>query len=76
MCRYLLRRILLVVPTLVGAAALVFLLMRLIPGDICAVRLGGGSSFATHALETCHAELGLDLASKRARSGQILSESF
>src|SRR6202022_2508840 len=47
-------------PTLVGAAALVFLLMRLIPGDICAVRLGGGSSFSTHALETCHAELGLD----------------
>jgi peptide/nickel transport system permease protein len=60
MYRYLLRRILLVVPTLVGAAALVFLLMRLIPGDICAVRLGGGSSFSTHALETCHAELGLD----------------
>jgi peptide/nickel transport system permease protein len=61
MYRYLLRRILLVVPTLVGAAALVFLLMRLIPGDICAVRLGGGGSgFSAHALETCHAELGLD----------------
>jgi peptide/nickel transport system permease protein len=61
MYRYLLRRILLVAPTLVGAAALVFLLMRLIPGDICAVRLGGGgSSFSEHALATCHAELGLD----------------
>jgi peptide/nickel transport system permease protein len=61
MYRYLLRRILLVVPTLIGAAALVFLLMRLIPGDICAVRLGGGgSSFSTHALDACHAELGLD----------------
>jgi len=55
------RRILLVVPTLVGAAALVFLLMRLIPGDICAVRLGGsGASFSAKALSLCHAELGLD----------------
>ncbi len=61
MHRYLMRRILLVVPTLVGAAALVFLLMRLIPGDICAVRLGGsGASFSAKALSLCHAELGLD----------------
>jgi peptide/nickel transport system permease protein len=60
MYRYLLRRILLVVPTLVGAAALVFLLMRLIPGDICAVRLGGGGGFSAKALSTCRAELGLD----------------
>src|SRR5438309_1994343 len=40
MYRYIVKRILLVIPTLVGAAALVFLLMRLIPGDICVVRLG------------------------------------
>src|SRR5258708_39019344 len=61
MHRYLMRRILLVVPTLVGAAALVFLLMRLIPGDICAVRLGGsGASFSAKALSLRHAELGLD----------------
>ena len=32
----------LVIPTLVAAAALVFVLMRLIPGDICVVRLGSG----------------------------------
>jgi peptide/nickel transport system permease protein len=61
MYRYLAQRILLAIPTLVGAAALVFLLMRLIPGDICAVRLGGGGgAFSDKALAGCHAELGLD----------------
>jgi peptide/nickel transport system permease protein len=58
---YVLKRILLVIPTLLGAAALVFLLMRLIPGDICAVRLGsGGGTFDPKALAACHTELGLD----------------
>jgi len=61
MHRYIINRILLVFPTLIGAAALVFLLMRLIPGDICLVRLGsGGTSFTTQALTQCHAEIGID----------------
>jgi peptide/nickel transport system permease protein len=61
MYRYVLKRVLLVIPTLVGAAALVFLLMRLIPGDICLVRLGsGGGSFDPRALAACHADLGMD----------------
>ena len=61
MYRYIVQRILLVVPTLIGAAALVFLLMRLIPGDICVVRLGsGGGTFDERAVAACHAELGLD----------------
>jgi peptide/nickel transport system permease protein len=42
MYQYIAKRVLLTIPTLLGAAALVFLLMRLIPGDICLVRLGGG----------------------------------
>src|SRR5436190_9708921 len=61
MYRYIINRFLLVFPTLIGASALVFLLMRLIPGDICLVRLGsGGTSFSTQALATCHAEIGID----------------
>jgi len=61
MYRYIVNRVLLVVPTLVGAAALVFVLMRLIPGDICMVRLGsGGASVDPRALAVCHTELGLD----------------
>ena len=51
----------LVFPTLLGAASLVFILMRLIPGDICLVRLGsGGTSFSESALAACHAEIGID----------------
>jgi peptide/nickel transport system permease protein len=52
---------LLTFPTLLGAAALVFILMRLVPGDICLVRLGsGGTSFSASALAACHAEIGID----------------
>jgi len=61
MYRYIVSRILLMIPTLFGAAALVFFLMRLIPGDICVIRLGsGGTSFTEQALAACHAEIGLD----------------
>ncbi len=61
MYRYIVSRILLVFPTLIGAAVLVFALMRLIPGDICVVRLGsGGGTFDEAAVQTCHAELGLN----------------
>jgi peptide/nickel transport system permease protein len=39
----------------------VFILMRLVPGDICLVRLGsGGTSFTAEALNACHAEIGID----------------
>src|SRR5271166_2584823 len=61
MYQYIAKRVLLVFPTLIGAAALVFILMRLIPGDVCVVRLGsGGGSFDPHAVDLCHAEIGLD----------------
>jgi peptide/nickel transport system permease protein len=58
---YVLKRVLLVIPTLVGAAALVFILMRLIPGDVCVIRLGSsGGTFDPKAVTLCHQELGLD----------------
>jgi peptide/nickel transport system permease protein len=61
MYRYIIKRILLMVPTLFGAAALVFAMMRLIPGDICLIRMGSeGASFTEQALATCHAQMGLD----------------
>src|ERR1700739_3989744 len=61
MYRNIIKRLWLVIPTLVGAAALVFLLMRLIPGDICVVRLGsGGGTFDARAGDVCHAQRGLD----------------
>ena len=61
MYRYILNRLLLSIPTLIGAAALVFILMRMIPGDICVVRLGGsGGMVSASAVANCHAQLGLD----------------
>jgi peptide/nickel transport system permease protein len=61
MYRYILKRVVMTIPTLLGAATLVFILMRLIPGDICVVRLGsGGSTFSEHSVQMCHAELGFD----------------
>ncbi|MGE0223047.1 MAG: ABC transporter permease [Acetobacteraceae bacterium] len=58
---YIIKRVLLVIPTLIGAAALVFLLMRLIPGDVCVIRLGSsGGTFDPKAVELCHQELGFD----------------
>ena len=61
MHRYIVTRLLLALPTLAGAAALVFILMRLIPGDVCVIRLGsGGAHLNQDALDLCHKQLGLD----------------
>ncbi len=61
MYRYIVKRLLLLVPTLLGGAALVFMMMRLIPGDVCLVRLGsGGTTFTAEALAACRTEAGLD----------------
>jgi peptide/nickel transport system permease protein len=58
--RYIVTRLLLAVPTLIGAAALVFVLMRLIPGDICVIRMGsGGSHVSQAAIDACRQSLGL-----------------
>ena len=49
------------IPTLIGAAILVFFLLRLIPGDICVLRMAGtGGYFDKEALAICQTELGLD----------------
>ena len=58
---YVIKRILLMIPTLFGAAVLVFLLMRAIPGDACLLRMAtGGGSVDPHVLQACRAELGTD----------------
>ncbi|MGH6815427.1 MAG: ABC transporter permease [Hyphomicrobiaceae bacterium] len=61
MHRYIAKRVLLMIPTLLGAAILVFCLMRLIPGDICKIRLAtGGGNVDPQVLKNCRMELGLD----------------
>jgi peptide/nickel transport system permease protein len=59
MTRYLARRLIAALPVLWGVATLVFIVMRILPGDPAALMLseGGGSAEAIAALR---AELGLD----------------
>lgn len=61
MLRYTLNRLLLMIPTLLGVAVLVFIMLRLAPGDIVELKLmaeGGSVSLETLAAE--RARLGLD----------------
>lgn len=61
MYQYIFKRLLLVIPTLFGAAVLVFLLLRLIPGDICDMRLvGEGGLVDEETLNTCRVAMGID----------------
>ncbi len=61
MYQYIIKRLLLMIPTLFGAAVLVFVLMRLIPGDVCEVRMAGFGTFADpEAVEICRQNLGLN----------------
>jgi peptide/nickel transport system permease protein len=41
MWQYIVKRLLLMLPTLIGAALVVFLLMHVVPGDIALLILGG-----------------------------------
>jgi peptide/nickel transport system permease protein len=58
--KYIAKRLLLMLPTLVGAAILVFFLLRAIPGDVCEVRLAGSGLYVDEAeIELCREKLGL-----------------
>ncbi len=60
MYKYTVKRILLMIPTLLGAACLIFTVMRLIPGDICELRMAGEGSYVDEeAIEICRVNLGL-----------------
>ncbi len=61
MHRYILKRLLLMIPTLLGVAVLVFLLLRVAPGDIVELKYAGTGAFAPReAIERERAQLGLD----------------
>jgi peptide/nickel transport system permease protein len=59
---YILRRILLMIPTLLGAVTLIFLIMRLLPGDVALYILGSDEASAMNqeAIQRIRADLGLD----------------
>src|SRR5262245_5391559 len=61
MTRYLLKRFLLMFPTLLGVAVLVFFLMRVVPGDIVELRMiGDRGSASQEAIEKERARFGLN----------------
>ena len=61
MYQYVLTRVVLMIPTVVGAGALVFFLMRVIPGDVCLVRwVDYGIHFDQEVVDICRNELGLN----------------
>lgn len=61
MAHYVVKRLLLMIPTLFGVALLVFLLLRVAPGDIVELKYAGSGTFAPkEALDRERAQLGLD----------------
>src|SRR5213596_22524 len=57
MFQYVLRRLLLAVPMLLGAMSIVFFAMRVLPGDPCVAMMGDQAT--TEALADCTRNLGL-----------------
>jgi peptide/nickel transport system permease protein len=63
MIRFILHRFLMMIPTLIGVAVLVFFLLRMMPGDPVATMLlgdGGGANMPPEVIEQERARLGLD----------------
>jgi peptide/nickel transport system permease protein len=61
MLRYTINRILLMIPTLIGVAVLVFFMLRVVPGDIVEVKLrGDGGNISQEVIEMERKRLGLD----------------
>lgn len=61
MLRYIINRLLLMIPTLLGVAVLVFLMLRMMPGDIVELKLlAEGGSVSPETLQVERARLGLD----------------
>jgi len=61
MLRYVLARVVLVLPTLWAVATLIFLLVRVIPGDIVELRLVSGGAYVTReVIQQERVRLGLD----------------
>jgi peptide/nickel transport system permease protein len=76
MYAYIVKRLLLMIPTLFGAAILVFFLLRLLPGDPCEVRMAGTGQYADpEVIEICRKDLGLD-KSRIVQFGQFVSGYF
>ncbi len=60
MYAYIVKRTLLLFPTLLGAAIVVFLLLRLVPGDVCMIKFGGEGGYVDpEQITMCQERLGI-----------------
>jgi peptide/nickel transport system permease protein len=61
MWQYVLKRLILMIPTVIGAAVVIFFLLRMMPGDVCEMKIGAdGGIYDPKAVALCQANLGLD----------------
>jgi peptide/nickel transport system permease protein len=61
MWSYVLKRVLLMIPTVLGAAVIIFCLLRLMPGDVCELKVGAdGGNYDLKQIEICRENLGLN----------------
>ena len=58
MLRYILKRLLIIIPTLLGVLLIIFTINKMIPGD--PAKLALGSNFTQEAYEAKREEMGLD----------------
>jgi peptide/nickel transport system permease protein len=71
--RYIISRLLLMIPTLLGVAIISFVLLRMVPGDIVLLKLAGdGGRVDETVLQAERAKLGLDKSIPRQFVGWIL----
>ncbi len=63
MSTYIFKRLLWAIPTMLGAASIIFLLMRVLPGDIVMTLIGGENEVITdpEKLATLRRQLGIDI---------------
>ena len=60
MTAYIIRRILLMIPVLMGASLIVFSLIRLVPGDVVLQQIGGAGHVSKDEMEKIRHQLGID----------------
>jgi peptide/nickel transport system permease protein len=61
MLRYTVNRVLLMIPTLIGVAVLVFFMLRVVPGDVVEIKLrGDGGTVSQEIIEMERKRMGLD----------------
>jgi len=61
MWQYVIKRLLLMIPTVLGAAFIIFFLLRAMPGDVCELKLGGEGAYVDESqIKLCREQQGLN----------------